>query len=68
MEDLRKIVNDLIDKADMTEQGIADELGSLGVEISQPSINRLKNGTVKRPSFKVGRALVELHRKHVQAA
>lgn len=66
MANLQKIVNELCDRAGLTETEIVHELAALGVSTSQPTINRLKNGTVKRHSFVVGLALMELHRKRVR--
>lgn len=68
MTDLQKIVAELCDQADLTEVEIATKLAELGIKTSQPTINRIKNGTVTRTSFEVGSALVQLHKKHVRPA
>lgn len=47
----------------LTEQRIADQLAEQGVRITQPTINRIKRGVIRRPSFDVGAALLRLHRE-----
>ena len=61
MVDLQKLVQDLINLADLTEVQIADELG-----VSQPTVNRLKNGKVARPAYHVGAALIALHKEKIR--
>lgn len=59
MTEPRDIVQNLIDR-DMTEIEIVDELKKLGVSVTQPTINRIKNGS-QRTSYEIGKALERLH-------
>lgn len=67
MVDLQKLVKDLCDLADLTEMQITDELRQRGIEVSQPTINRLRNGKVTRPGFHVGAALIALHKDKIKS-
>lgn len=62
MVDLQKLVQDLCELADLTEMQITEELRQRGIEVSQPTINRLRNGKVSRPAFHIGAALIALHK------
>lgn len=62
MVDLQKLVQELCELADLTEQQITDELRDRGIEVSQPTINRLRNGKVGRPAFHIGAGLIALHK------
>lgn len=46
---------DLLRKAGLTDQAIADFVGA-----HQSTINRIRNGDTKQPNYEVGRALVQL--------
>lgn len=43
-----------------TEKEIAERLRARGVQVTQPTINRIKTGAIRRPSFEIGSALVRL--------
>lgn len=66
MVDLQKLVQDLCELAELTEMQITDELRQRGIEVSQPTINRLRNGKVTRPAFHIGSALIALHKDKVK--
>lgn len=66
MVDLQKLVQDLVDKAELTETEISDTLRARGVECSQPTINRLKNGKIGSTSFTLGTAIVALHKEKMR--
>lgn len=57
------IIRNLIESHRMTEQQIVEELASLGVSISQASLNRIKTGVHQRTSFETGMGLVRLHKR-----
>lgn len=65
MKDLKQIIFDL-NRSGLNDAAIVRELISLGVETTQPTINRIKHGIHKRPRFDIGLALLELHRKRVR--
>lgn len=44
----------------LSEQAIADRLKRRGVQVTQPTLNRIKRGEIKRPSYDVGAALLVL--------
>lgn len=58
--DFRSIVMSLMSRG-FTEQSLVKALAELGVVCSQPTINRLKNGTIKKPSYELGLCLVKLY-------
>lgn len=47
-------------QAGFSEQRIVNELSKEGVVSSQPTINRVKNGTHRRVDFALGSALIAL--------
>lgn len=51
----------------MSESQIVAALKSDGVEVSLPTINRIKNGLIKRTGFDIGSALVRLHKKRARS-
>lgn len=55
--DIQEIVSDLIESG-LSEGAIAEMIG----EVSQPTIHRIKTGETKNTSFRVGSALVDLHK------
>lgn len=66
--DLQKLVQELVDKADLTETEISETLRARGIECSQPTINRLKNGKIGRASFTLGTAIIALHKEKVRSS
>jgi len=64
--DLKRAIRDLLE-AGYSEQGIADALGEQGVECSQATINRIKLGGIRNPSYAVGSGIVQLHRRRKQS-
>lgn len=65
MEDAKSLIEQLLE-TDMTETEISDELKKLGVEVTQATINRLKNGVHKTTSFEVGYGLMQLRKQRSQ--
>lgn len=63
--DPRFLIQELI-SAGMNDGTIVDALKADGVEVSVPTINRIKNGKIKRTGFDIGSALVRLHKKRVR--
>jgi hypothetical protein len=63
--DLRPLIQDLIGSG-MNETQIVAAIKADGVEVSVPTINRIKNGLIKRTGFDIGSALVRLHKKRVR--
>lgn len=66
MNEPKDIVRDLIDNGEMTEEEIVVALKKLGVKVTQPSINRIKNGN-QSPSYTIGRALERLKEQRLSA-
>lgn len=66
-KDLRPIIQDLIGFG-MAESQIVAALKADGVEVSVPTINRIKNGLIKRTGFDIGSALVRLHKRRARSA
>lgn len=63
--DLRPLIQDLIGSG-MKEGQIVEALKADGVDVSVPTINRIKNGLIKRTGFDIGSALVRLHKRRVR--
>ncbi len=61
-----KIITELLNRG-FTEQYLADLVTSWGVDCTQPTINRLKNGITRMPSYELGFCLVQLHRQNRQS-
>lgn len=53
------VITSLIESG-LTEQAIADRLGSLGIQVAQSTIHRIKTGEIDQPKFDVGVALLKL--------
>jgi hypothetical protein len=58
-EDPKELIERLI-KSGMTEVAISDALRDMDVEVTQATINRLKNGVHKSTSFEIGYGLLKL--------
>ena len=58
----KQIITELNERG-LSEHEIARRLKREGVEITQASINRLKQEHIKQPRFDVGTALLQLHRE-----
>jgi hypothetical protein len=63
--DPRFLIQELIG-AGMKEGQIVAALKADGVEVSVPTINRIKNGLIKRTGFDIGIALMRLHKKRAR--
>jgi hypothetical protein len=63
--DLASVIQELIGSG-VNESQIVTTLNAEGVEVSLPTINRIKNGLIKRTRFDIGSALVRLHKKRVR--
>lgn len=63
--DLASVIQDLIGSG-VNESQICTTLNAEGVEVTLPTINRIKNGLIKRTRFDIGSALVRLHKKRVR--
>lgn len=63
--DLSPLIQDLIGSG-MAESQIVAALKADGVEVSVPTINRIKNGLIKRTGFDIGSALVRLHKRRIR--
>jgi len=60
--DLSRVIEEL-QAAGLSGEAIAERLKTKGVDASQPTISRIKTGKITNPSFKLGMALLELHRE-----
>lgn len=58
-EDPKELIERLIESG-MTEVAISDALRDMDVEVTQATINRLKNGVHKSTSFEIGYGLLKL--------
>ena len=58
----KQIIKEL-NELGLSEHEIARRLQKEGVEITQASINRLKQEHIKQPRFDVGSALLRLHKE-----
>jgi hypothetical protein len=56
------MIQQLIDSG-MKEREITDALREDGVEITVPTLNRIKNGKHRKTSFEVGMGLVRLYER-----
>jgi hypothetical protein len=63
--DLASVIQELIGSG-VNESQIVTTLNAEGVTVSLPTINRIKNGLIKRTRFDIGTALVRLHKKRVR--
>lgn len=66
-KDLSPIIQELIGSG-MGESQIVAALKADGVEVSVPTINRIKNGLIKRTGFDIGSALVRLHKRRIRSS
>lgn len=64
MQDPKSLIKRLI-KAGMTETEIADELRDEGIDVTQPTINRIASGTIRKTSFDIGMGLIKLHERRI---
>lgn len=55
-------------KSGMTEDEIVEALKANGVEVTQATINRIKNGVTRKPSFELGMGLLQLHARRFSDA
>lgn len=62
MSNPRFIIQKLIDGG-MKEREITDALREDGVEITIPTLNRIKNGRHRTTSFEIGMGLVRLYER-----
>lgn len=63
--DLSSVIQELIGSG-VNESQIVTTLNAEGVEVTLPTINRIKNGLIKRTRYDIGSALVALHKKRVR--
>jgi arginine repressor len=57
------IAEKLYEEARMNDREITDALRELGVDVTQPTVNRIRCGLIKRTSHDIGRGLEELYRE-----
>jgi hypothetical protein len=65
--DPRALIQQLIGSG-MNESQIVAAIKADGVDVSLPTINRIKNGLIKRTGFDIGSALVRLHKRRIRSA
>lgn len=65
--DPRILIQQLIGSG-MKEGQIVEALKADGVDVSVPTINRIKNGLIKRTGFDIGIALMRLHKRRSRSA
>jgi arginine repressor len=65
MEDLSNVIEQLLTQADMTEVEITDELNRMGIEVTQATINRIKNRKFQKTSFDIGSGLLQLRDQRI---
>lgn len=63
--DFKKIIAALMRRG-FTEQDLVDAVQAAGIPCSQPTINRIKNGLIRTPSYDLGVCLVKLHEQSRQ--
>lgn len=61
-EDFSRTVQQIADTG-ISDSEIARVIKASGVEVSQPTISRIRNGRIKAPSYELGVALKALHKK-----
>lgn len=66
-EDPKAVIERLLSSG-MTQLEIADALKEEGIEVTQATINRIKTGAIRRTGFDIGRGLLKLHEKRLQAS
>jgi hypothetical protein len=57
-----KIINEL-KVCGISETQLVEIIKQSGASVTQPTINRLKNGVIETINYEVGREIVEIHRK-----
>lgn len=65
MSDPKSIIDALI-LSGMKECDIAPALRQRGVKVTGATINRIKNGGIKRTSFEIGTGLLTLYKSQVR--
>lgn len=65
--DLSSVIHQLIGTG-INESQIVATLKAEGIEVSLPTINRIKNGLIKRTRFDIGSALVRLLKKRARSS
>lgn len=58
-----RVLIHLLIKSGLNEREITDLLRADGAEVSTATVNRIKNGLIKRTGFDVGIALMRLHER-----
>jgi arginine repressor len=66
MEDPKTVIEQLLTQPEMTEAKITDALKDMGIEVTQATINRIKNGKHKRTRFDIGYGLLQLRDQRSQ--
>jgi arginine repressor len=63
----KTLIEQLVSQADMTEAEISSALKEMGVDVTQATLNRIKNGVHRHTKFEIGYALLQLRdqRLHV---
>ena len=51
---------DIVNNLDLSDRQISEQLAELGTDYNATSVNALRNGRIKEPSYRVGVAFVEL--------
>lgn len=64
--DLSSVIQELVG-AGTSESQIVAALKADGVEVSLPTINRIKNGLIKQTRFDIGSGLMRLHKKRIRS-
>lgn len=64
MHDPKSLIRRL-KKSGMTETEIVEALRQEGIEVSQPTINRIASGAHKTTSFDIGMGLLKLHERKI---
>jgi hypothetical protein len=65
MEEPKTVIEQLLTQADMTEAEISSALKEMGVDVTQATINRIKNGVHRNTRFDIGYALLQLRDQRV---
>lgn len=58
-----KLVSEVLAAYDMSEAKLAKH-----INVSQPTIHRIKTGQVRDPGYSIGQAIIELHQARPHAA
>jgi arginine repressor len=65
MEDLSNVIEQLLTQAEMTEMEITDALKQMGVDVTQATINRIKNRKFQNTRFDIGSGLLQLRDQRI---